>query len=88
MSRRQKYPLRVLTKEEQKELVRISRANSESARCVARAKASLAVLQGQSDASAARVSGPRPGDAVATLVERFNTEGLAALTPRHGGELN
>ena len=34
---------------------------------------------------AARRAGRRSGDAVAHLVARFNAEGLAALTPRHGG---
>jgi len=29
--------------------------------------------------------GRRSGDAVSHLVARFNAEGLAALTPRHGG---
>ncbi len=34
---------------------------------------------------AARVVGRRYGDAGAMLVKRFNTEGVAARTPRHGG---
>ena len=34
---------------------------------------------------AARSVGRRSGDAVSHLVARFNAEGLAALTPRHGG---
>jgi hypothetical protein len=45
MTRRQKDPLRALTNEEQQELERISRATSESATRVARAKALLAVAQ-------------------------------------------
>jgi transposase len=52
---------------------------------VARAKALLAVADGQSYTVAAQASGRRSGDAVRQLVERFNREGLAALTPGHGG---
>lgn len=85
MTRRQKAPLRDLTTEERQELERISRASSESAARVARAKALLAVAEGQSYTAAAKASGRRSGDAVAQLVERFNAEGLVALTPRHGG---
>jgi predicted PurR-regulated permease PerM len=48
MTRLQKEPLRALTSEEQQELERISRATSESATRVARAKALLAVAQGLS----------------------------------------
>ena len=52
---------------------------------MARAKALLAVANGQSFVEAARVAGRRSGDAVAQLVSRFNQEGLAALLGRHGG---
>ncbi len=85
MTRRQKHPLRDLTAEEHQELERVSRATSESAARVARAKALLAVAQGNSYTAAAKASGRRSGDAVSQLVDRFNHEGLAALTPRHGG---
>jgi transposase len=85
MTRRQKHPLRDLSVEERQELERSARASSESATRVARAKALLAVAQGHSYTSAAQVSGRRSGDAVGQLVERFNQEGLAALTPRYGG---
>jgi transposase len=85
MTRRQKHPLRDVTTEERQELERIARATSESASRVARAKALLAIAQGQSYSAAAQACGRRSGDAVAQLVERFNNEGLAALTPRHGG---
>ncbi len=85
MTRRQKHPLRELSAEERQELERIARASSESASRVARVKALLAVSQGQSYTTAAQTSGRRSGDAVAQLVERFNNEGLAAITPRHGG---
>lgn len=48
MTRRQKHPLRELSVEERQELERIARATSESAARAARAKALLAVAQGQS----------------------------------------
>jgi transposase len=85
MTRRQKHPLRDLTTEERQEMERVSRGTSESAARVARAKALLAVADGQSYTVAAQASGRRSGDAVRQLVERFNREGLAALTPGHGG---
>jgi len=85
MARRQNHPLRELTAEERQELERVSRASSESATRVARAKALLTVSHGQSYRAAAQASVRRSGDAVSQLVERFNQEGLAALTPRHGG---
>jgi transposase len=45
----------------------------------------LAVARGDDYQTAARAAGRRSGDAVSHLVARFNIEGLAALTPRHGG---
>jgi transposase len=85
MTRRQKDPLRVLTEEERKLLVRISRSHAEPASHVARAKALLAVGDGMSYTAAAKAAGRRSGDAVSKLVWRFNREGLAALEPGHGG---
>ena len=85
MTRRQKDPLRPLTEEELTVLTRISRAQSEPASHVARAKALLAVASGQSYTAAARAAGRRSNDAVSQLVSRFNCEGLAAIEPRHGG---
>lgn len=85
MTRRQKDPLRPLTDQERRELERLSRAQAEPAALVARAKALLAVANGQSCTDAARRAGRRSGDAVAQLVARFNREGLAALEPGHGG---
>jgi transposase len=52
---------------------------------VARAKAVLAVADGDGYTDAAQAAGRRSGDAVAALVPRFNAEGLAAVVPRHGG---
>ena len=85
MSRRQKEPLRALTDEERTVLTQISRAQSEPASHVARAKALLIVASGGSYTAAARAAGRRSNDAVSQLVSRFNSEGLAAIEPRHGG---
>lgn len=85
MTRRQKNPLRAINDEERQELERISRATSESAIRVTHAKALLAVAEGLSYTAAAQACGRRSGDAVGRLVERFNREGLAAITPQHGG---
>ncbi len=83
--RRQKEPLRRLRAAERSALEEIARAGSERADRVARAKALLAVATGARFTDAARVAGKRSGDTVAQLVSRFNTDGLAALAPRHGG---
>ncbi len=85
MSRQHKNPLRPLLEEERRQLTRLSRGQAIAASSVARAKALLAVADGDSDTEAARTVGRRSGDAVASLVARFNTEGLAAIVPRHGG---
>ena len=85
MSRRPKNPLRPLSEEERRQLIRMSRGQALAASPVARAKAVLAVADGGSYTDAARAAGRRSGDAVAALVTRFNTEGLAAVVPRHGG---
>lgn len=85
MTYRKVDPLRVLTDEEREVLTQISRASSEPASHVARAKALLAVADGKTYTEAARAAGRRAGDAVSHLVSRFNREGLAALAPRHGG---
>lgn len=85
MARRQKHPLRSLTPEERAELERIVRTRSDRADRLARAKQLLAVADGARFTDAARCAGRRSGDAVALLVQRFNTHGLGALEPRHGG---
>jgi transposase len=85
MPRPQKDPLRPLTPEERAGLERLSRARTEPAALVARAKALLAVAAGQRYTEAARAAGRRSGDAVAHLVARFNQEGLEAMLPSHGG---
>lgn len=85
MARRQKDPLRPLSPEERAALEQLSRAQSEPASHVARARLVLAVAAGQGYTAAARGVGRRSGDAVARLVARFNREGLAAIVPEHGG---
>jgi transposase len=82
---RQKEPLRPVTAGERRALAQVARASSERAERVARAKALLAVADGARFTAAAGVAGRRSGDTVAQLVSRFNTEGLAALEPRHAG---
>jgi hypothetical protein len=85
MTRRQKDPLRLLTDDEQSLLRQISRAQSEPASHVARAKILLAVAAGQSYQAAARSAGRRSGEAVAQLVARFNQVGVLAIEPQHAG---
>ena len=85
MSRRKKNPLRELTEPERQELIRLSRSQAAPAVEVTRAKILLAVARGDDYQEAAHAVGRRSGDAVSHLVARFNAEGLAALTPRHGG---
>src|SRR5215210_5313507 len=85
MSRRKKDPLRELTDPERQELNQLSRSQAAPAAEVTRAKILLAVARGDDYQDAARSVGRRSGDAVSHLVARFNAEGLAAPTPRHGG---
>ncbi len=85
MSRRKKDPLRPLTDDELSSLTQLSRSQVAPAVEVARAKILTAVAAGDDYQQAARSAGRRSGDAVSHLVARFNVEGLAALTPRHGG---
>jgi transposase len=85
MSRHKKDPLRDLTEPERQELVQLSRSQVAPAAEVTRARILLAVAAGDDYQTAARGVGRRSGDAVSHLVARFNAEGAAALTPRHGG---
>ena len=85
MAGRQRIRLRPLTADERVELERVARAASGRADRVARARALLAVADGAAFTEAARAVGRRAGDAVAHVVERFNTEGVSALDPRYGG---
>ena len=85
MSRRKKDPLRPITDAERQALTQVSRSQTAPSVQVARATMILAVDGGDDYQDAARSAGRRSGDAVSHLVARFNSEGLAALTPRHGG---
>src|SRR6478609_4599544 len=85
MSRLKKYPLRPLTSDEENALAQLSRSQAAPAVQVSRAKLLLLVAAGSGYQDAAHAVGRHSGDAVSTLVARFNREGLAALTPRHGG---
>lgn len=85
MSRRKKDPLRPLSDDENETLTQLSRSQAAPAGQVARAIMLLAVVRGDDYQQAAIAAGRRSGDAVSNLVARFNIEGLAALTPRHGG---
>ena len=85
MSRRQKDPLRPLSDAERRALARLSRSQSAPAAQVARARALLAVDEGQSYTRAAKLVGRHTGDTVARWVASFNRAGLAAVVPRHGG---
>ena len=85
MSRRQTDPLRTLDDAERAALSRLRRSRSAPAAQVARARALLAVSEGQGYTTAAQLVGRRTGDTVARWVADFNRDGLAALVPRHGG---
>lgn len=84
MSRRQKHPLRQLTAEERAWLAHLARAESEPFTPVVRARALLAVADGQSSTAAAQRVGRQSGEAVCALVRRFNTLGLQAVDPQAG----
>ena len=85
MSRRQKDALRSLSEAERTSLSRLSRSQRAPAAQVARARALLAVAEGQSYTAAAQLVGRQVGDTVARWVAGFNRDGLAAVVPRHGG---
>jgi transposase len=84
MTRPQKEQLRALTAEEESALQRLIRASSERVDRVRRARAVLAVARGQPFRQAAQTAGLRSGSAVAGLVQRFNAQGLAALSIASG----
>lgn len=72
--------LRTLTAAEQAAVQQLVRASSARLAQVRRATALLAVAEGQSFAQAARQAGFRSRTTIANLVDRFPTQGLAALT--------
>jgi len=73
-------PLRAITAEERTRLERIAKASSERLDRVRRARALLAVADGETFAAAGRQAGFRRGSAVTDLVRRFNQQGMATLT--------
>src|SRR5260221_2057889 len=79
MSMPQKEPLRPLTMQETRELQRVAKASSERVDTVRRAKALLALTDGQSFTQAAVQAGFKEADSVSKLVRRFHRIGLAAL---------
>src|SRR5436309_12375473 len=85
MSRHKQDPLRPLTDTESAALTQLSRSQAAPAAQVARAIMLLAVARGDDYQQAARAAGRRSVDAVSHLVARFNADGLAATSPRHGG---
>ena len=85
MSGRQKDPLRPLQEEERNELYCLSRSRRTPAAHALRARALLAVADGQSFTEAATVVGRHTGDTIRDWVSRFNREGMVAVRPRHGG---
>src|SRR3982751_5180990 len=85
MSRRQKGPLHPLSEAERTSLSRLSRSQSAPTAQVARARALLAVAEGQSYTAAAQLVWREGGDTGARWVAGFNRDGLASLVPHHGG---
>src|SRR5215212_3377453 len=85
MSRHQTDPLRPLTPDERIALTRLSRSPGAPAAQVERARALLAIADGASYTAAAHQIGRRHTETISAWVSRFNREGLAAVSPRHGG---
>ena len=79
MATSQKEPLRPLTLAERTALARVAGASSERLDRVRRARALLAVAQGQPFVRAAGQAGFASRTTVAGLVARFNRHGLGAL---------
>jgi transposase len=86
MSRPVAQPLRPLTELEHQELLRVSRAPSETVIRHQRAVALLTVADGKPLIEAAHAAGWQVHDTVTRLIRRFNERGLAALDdlPRSG----
>src|SRR3954452_25348233 len=85
MSRRQKDPLRPLSEVERKSLSRLMQSQIAPAAQVARARALLAVVEGQSYTAAAHLVGREVGDTVSSWVAGSNRDGLAFVVPHHDG---
>lgn len=80
-----KVELRPLSLEERTLLERIARSRSERADVVSRAHCLLALADGATFTEAARITGRRSSDAIASLVRRFAVEGVSAVKPRYRG---
>jgi transposase len=80
MAHPQKQCLRPLSEQEDRELRRIVKAESERVDVVRRARALLALIGKQTLTQAASVAGFAEARSVSELVERFNATGLGALT--------
>lgn len=65
---RQKHPLRALSEQEERELQRLIKATSERLDIIRRAKALLAVAEGQSFTEAAHQADLKSGDGVGKLM--------------------
>lgn len=75
-------PLRLVTEAERQELTRVMHAPSEAERRHQRATVLLAVADGASLTEAAKAAGWRLGDTAASLIRRFNVQGLSSLDDR------
>ena len=79
MGRHQKRPMRGPTEAEKAELIRVSTSEVERVERMRRARALLAVAEGQSFTEAARAARMRSSSGVAAIVQRFHERGMAAL---------
>ena len=79
MGRHPKQPLRGLTEAERSEMIRITESDVERVERMRRARALLAVADGQSFTQAARTARMRSSSGVAALVQRFHQRGMEAL---------
>ena len=84
MGRRQKKPLRGLTGAEKAELIRVTSSDVERVERIRRARALLAVDDGQSFTQAARTARMRSSSGIAAIVQRFHERGLEALDTMPG----
>ncbi len=84
MGRHQKRPLRLLTNEEKAELERIATSDVDRVERMRRARALLAVSNGQSFTEAARTARMRSSSGVSTIVRRFHERGMTALDTMPG----
>ncbi len=82
MSRRQGDPFRLLSEAERTLLSRLSRSQIAPAAQVTRARALLAVANGQSYTMTAHLVGRRNGETVARWMAGFNRDGLTAVVNR------